>query len=136
MGRPVNITIIEDNPADVYLFQEALAFNEIDAALTHFPDGADAVEALEADQTGWQPPPDIVFIDLNMPRVSGFDVLKKLRETPRMAGVHAVIFTSSQAVEDRERANELRADRFIRKPSDLRGFFSIVDSTVRDLRVH
>jgi CheY-like chemotaxis protein len=71
----IRIVIIEDNPADLRLFKEALRFFEIEAEVTHFPDGVTAVATMQSQQAPWNPPPDLVFLDLNMPRVSGFDVL-------------------------------------------------------------
>lgn len=129
----MRIVIVEDNPADVLLFKEALAFHGIEADITHFPDGLAAVTALESEQDVWRPPPDIVFLDLNLPRLNGFEVLRMLRDTDQGSHVRVVIFTSSQAPADIEKAHTLRADRFLRKPTDLLAFFDVVSSTVREL---
>jgi CheY-like chemotaxis protein len=129
----MRIVIVEDNPADVLLFKEALAFHAIEADVKHFPDGLAAVTALEAEAEAWRPPPDVVFLDLNMPRLNGFEVLKILRGRPEGAAARVVVFTSSQAPADMENARALRADRFLRKPTDLLTFFDLVSSTVREL---
>jgi two-component system, chemotaxis family, response regulator Rcp1 len=128
----IRIVIIEDNPADLRLFKEALRFFEIEAEVTHFPDGVTAVATIQSQQAPWNPPPDLVFLDLNMPRVSGFDVLTMLRSTPAYAETPVAIFTSSQAPADIDRAEELRASRFLQKPTSLRDFFNVVSSTVRE----
>jgi CheY-like chemotaxis protein len=128
----MRIVIIEDNPADFRLFKEALSFSGIDAEVSHFADGLAAVSAIESWRAPWHPPPDIVFLDLNMPRISGFDVLALLRSSPAGAAIPVAIFTSSQAPADIQRAAELHANRFIRKPTALHEFFSVVASTVRD----
>jgi CheY-like chemotaxis protein len=128
----MRIVIIEDNPADLRLFKEALSFSGIQAELSHFPDAVAAIATIRSEQAPWKPPPDLVFLDLNMPRVSGFDVLALLRSTPAYSETPVAIFTSSQAPADRERAAQLQASRFIRKPTSLRDFFNVVTSTIRE----
>jgi CheY-like chemotaxis protein len=128
----MRIVIVEDNPADLRLFKEALSFSRIDAEVLHFADGVAAVETIRSEQAPWNPPPDIVFLDLNMPRIGGFEVLELLRSTPGCAAIPVAIFTSSQAPADMERAAELQASCFIRKPTGLRDFFEVVSATVRD----
>jgi two-component system, chemotaxis family, response regulator Rcp1 len=129
----MRLVIIEDNPADVRLFREALKFSKLDVELEHFADGIAAVAMLRSKGTPWNPPPDVVFLDLNMPRLSGFEVLEILRDTPECDRVRIVVFTSSQSPADVERAAKLKADRFVRKPTELREFFAVVDSTMREL---
>ena|SRR5688572_11757441 len=128
----MRIVIVEDNPADVRLFTEALRFSGIDAEVSHVADPMAAVAAIRSGHEPWVPPPDIVFLDLNMPRMSGFDVLSLLRSTPASAAVPVAIFTSSEAPADVDRAAELQANRFIRKPTALQDFFDVVRSTLRD----
>jgi two-component system, chemotaxis family, response regulator Rcp1 len=129
----MRMILIEDNPADVRLIEEALKFSGMAVDIAHFPDGLSAVAKLRSREEPWQPPPDIVFLDLNMPRLSGFDVLETLRGTPECAAIPIVIFTSSQSPADVEKAASLKVDRFVRKPTELREFFTVVSSTVRDL---
>lgn len=128
----MRLLIIEDNPADVRLFREALEFSGINVELNHFADGITAIATLQSTEEPRNPPPDVIFLDLNMPRVSGFEVLEILRGTPAFDGIRIVVFTSSQSPADAERAAILKADRFVRKPTELREFFSVVGSTVRD----
>jgi CheY-like chemotaxis protein len=129
----MRIIIIEDNPADVHLFKEALKYSGIHAQVDHFPDGLTAVAKLRLREEPWNPPPDVVFLDLNMPRLSGFEVLEIIRDTPRCGDIRVVVFTSSQSPADAERAAQLNAHRFLRKPTELREFFTVVGSTIRDL---
>ncbi|HYP13423.1 MAG TPA: response regulator [Bryobacteraceae bacterium] len=129
----MRIVVVEDNPADFRLFKEALTFLGIAADICHFPDGVTAAAAIRAEQAPWKPPPDLVFLDLNMPRVSGFEVLELLRSTPDCAAVPVAVFTSSQAPSDADRAAKLNADRFLRKPTSLREFFDVVEGTIREL---
>ena len=129
----MRIIIIEDNPADVRLFKEALKFSGIEVELSHFGDGMTALAMLQLREGPWNPPPHVVFLDLNMPRLSGFEVLEVLRGTPVCDGVRIVVLTSSQSPVDAENAARLKADRFVRKPTELREFFTVISSTVRDL---
>ena len=129
----MKILIIEDNPADVRLFREALKSSGIIAEVSHLPDGVVALATLGTSGEPWTPPPDVVFLDLNMACVTGFDVLETLRDTPKSATVPVVVFTSSQSPQDRENALRLKADRFLRKPSDLREFFNVVSTTISEL---
>ena len=129
----MRLVIVEDNPADVTLFMEALRFHKITADVSQFQDGASAVATLQSNRTLSTPPPNLVFLDLNMPRVSGFDVLRLLRGIPECAGVPVAVFTSSQSPVDTENARKLGANRVVRKPTDLREFFDVVSLTIREL---
>jgi two-component system, chemotaxis family, response regulator Rcp1 len=131
----MRLVILEDNPADVRLFREALNFAKIDVEVNHIRDGISAIAMLRSKEGPWDPAPDIVFLDLNMPRLSGFEVLEILRGTPECDSVRIVVFTSSQSPADAERATRLKADRFVRKPTELREFFTVVGSTVRDMAI-
>jgi CheY-like chemotaxis protein len=129
----MRIVLIEDNPADVRLFREALLSSKIEAKLDHFPDGAAAVASIRVAAEPWTPLPDVVFLDLNMPCVDGFDVLAFLRSTPQYVDVPVAIFTSCASPVDKERALELGANRFVVKPATLRDFIDVVSSTIREL---
>ena len=131
MGK-VQIVLIEDNPADVFLVRLALKENGIDCDLTTFENGWAATQVL-CQQDG--PPadplvPDVILLDLNTPGADGFDVLVRLREDPRLANVKIAILTSSQAETDEIRAHLLGATRFIQKPSHLNDFLSTVGQAV------
>ena len=127
----MRIVLIEDSPADVRLFREVLLSSGIDAEVVHLPDGEAALANLRSAGTAWSPRPDLVFLDLNMPRVGGFEVLQKLRNTPGYADVPVAIFTSSRSDLDRHKAAELKADVFIVKPTTLGEFFEVVTLTIR-----
>lgn len=130
----MRFVIIEDNPADVLLMKEALRHAGITAEISHFADGAGAVEAMRGNDKTWSPPlPNLVLLDLNMPRVTGFDVLRELRSTPRLEQVPVAVVTSSDSPRDIEEATRLGARRYIRKPVDLHEFFETVGTAVREM---
>jgi CheY-like chemotaxis protein len=130
----MRFVIIEDNPADVLLMKEALEHEGIKAEISHFSDGADAVQAMRSNHATWaDTPPSLVLLDLNMPRVSGFDVLREIRGTPRLQHVPVAVVTSSHSPTDMAEATRLGASRYIRKPVDLHEFFAMVGNTVRGI---
>jgi CheY-like chemotaxis protein len=133
MGSVMRLVVIDDNPADVLLIKEALRFNHIDARVSQFDDGRPALESLRQQRDPWIPLPSLVFLDLNMPHVHGFDVLKELRSTSETAKVPIAVLTSSQSATDIEHAEELGATRVLRKPTDLLQFFAVISNTVNEL---
>lgn len=119
------ILLVEDNPADVLLLREALASNEIEAEIQVARDGEEAIRLIDAIDESQLPCPDLIVIDLNLPRRSGFEVLARVRASWKCGKKPAVILSSSTAVADRERAANLGASTYIRKPSSLKEFLSI-----------
>ena len=92
------IYIIDDNPADIELVRLAFAENGIAVRCAAFRDGIEALVQLETAL------PDLVLIDINMPLVEGFTVLEAMRAMPRLAGIPAIMMSSSRAEHDRQRA--------------------------------
>jgi two-component system, chemotaxis family, response regulator Rcp1 len=128
------IVLIEDNSADVLLFEMALKENDIPYALTRFKNGKDALDSLcTEDGAKAQFHPDAILLDLNTPRSDGFEVLRILRQTPHLADVPIAIITSSQARGDRHRTSLLGAVRYIEKPSQLNEFIATVGIAVREI---
>jgi DNA-binding response OmpR family regulator len=117
MANPVRILLAEDNPADVYLIEEALREHEVDFKLDVAQDGEQALAVLADGIAKF----DVVLLDLNMPKRGGSEVLEKLRgnSTP------VVILTSSDSPADRMQAMELGATHYIRKPTGLDEFLAI-----------
>ena len=128
------IVLVEDNPADVLLVEMALQENHILYEMTRFEDGEEAVQAL-CEQGGKLRGlhPDAILLDLNTPRSDGFDVLSKLRGSPRLADVPIAIISSSQAKSDKHRTRLLGAIRYIEKPSQLEEFLGTVGKAVKDM---
>jgi chemotaxis family two-component system response regulator Rcp1 len=119
------IVLVEDNPADVGLVQEALYEHEVRYALTVLMDGARALELIDRLDRERMPCPDLMLLDLNLPKKGGFEVLEHLRASVQCHAVPVVILTSSGAQEDRDRAAKLGATRYIRKPHRLDQFIQL-----------
>jgi len=130
--KSFRIVLVEDNPADVFLVQKALAAASVDHALTQFTSGTEAVRVLCSPEEPHGPVPDAILLDLNTPRTDGFEALRALKETPRLAGVPIAILTSSRARSDKHRASIL-GTRYIEKPSQLEEFLSTVGQAVKDM---
>jgi CheY-like chemotaxis protein len=115
------ILLGEDNPADVYLIKQALDENGIHYAIQVASHGAEVIAAINNPETL----PDLVVLDLNLPRHDGLEILRLIRENLKFKGVPVVILTSSDSPKDRTAASLYGADCYIRKPSNLEDFIAI-----------
>jgi two-component system response regulator len=130
----VRIVLVEDNPADVYLIKKALQENNIACEVTCFEDGEDALAALlPAGARANALLPDVILLDLSMPRSNGLEVLNALRAAPTLVDVPIGILTSSEAPADQQRAALLGATLYIRKPTRLDDFLHQVGQGVKEL---
>jgi two-component system, chemotaxis family, response regulator Rcp1 len=128
----MQILLVEDNAADVYLVQQALLEHGLNHDLTVTRDGDEALRLIEhADNSDTVPCPQVILLDLNLPRQDGLTVLKRVRESTKCTRTSVVILTSSDANKDREQAADLGAIYF-RKPFELEDFMSL-GSLVKDL---
>lgn len=121
----LNVFIAEDNPSDVYLIREALKEHGLRFQLNVVEDGEAVLRAFQEFGSDSSPCPDIVLLDLNLPKSSGVDALPKLRANPACAQVPVLVLTSSESPTDRANAEKLGATRYFRKPSDLDEFLAI-----------
>jgi len=122
----LRLLLIEDNPADSNLVEEALAEAHLDYILELLDDGSAALEfiaTLDADPAG--PGPELILLDLNLPKVNGEEVLKRIRSSPKCKSAKVIIISSSDAPADRERAMRLGASDYFRKPSSLDQFMEL-----------
>lgn len=120
------ILLIEDNDADVYLFQKALMTAEVKFALTVIGDGAEALAFVRREgKYSERPVPDLVLLDINLPKSGGIHVLRAIRETENFLKVQVAIVSSSASPQDRDQTEKLGVDRYITKPADLEGFLQI-----------
>jgi CheY-like chemotaxis protein len=114
------ILLIEDNPADADLVEEALDEARLDYNLSILRDGAQALEFIERLDSGLSTEcPDLVLLDLNLPKVSGEVVLERMRLSPKCGRAKVLVISSSDAPADRARVMQLGASDYFRKPSTL-----------------
>ncbi len=121
------ILLIEDNPGDVILIKEALKEGRALNNLTVLGDGEAALSFLRKEgEYKKSLRPDLVLLDLNMPRKDGREVLAQIKTDPELKNIPVVILTSSEAQQDIINAYNLQANCYITKPVDLKKFFSVV----------
>jgi CheY-like chemotaxis protein len=125
-ARTFDILLAEDNPADVYLFRQALLGAGIDFRLTVIEDGREALAFARRDgEYAGVSIPDLAVLDLNLPKFGGIEILEALRRNDELKRVPVFIMTSSAEPRERARAVELDVERFITKPPDLADFLQI-----------
>lgn len=115
---------MEDNPADVLLIREALEEHSIRADIYVLSDGEKAVRFVESEAKDL-PNPDLIILDLNLPRKTGKEVLQHIRASEKLGAVRVVVLSSSDAPRDMEESFRLGITRYIRKPSSLPEFMKI-----------
>lgn len=127
--RPIEILLVEDNPGDVDLTREALIGAKVRNNLHVADDGAEALDFLFRRGThSTAIRPDIILLDLNLPKKDGREVLAEIKRDPSLADIPVVILTTSEADEDILRAYQLHANCYISKPVDFTQFLRIVES--------
>lgn len=128
-SRAVEILLVEDNPGDVLLTREALAEGKVRNHLHVAADGVQAMAFLRREgEFDGAPRPDIILLDLNLPRKAGREVLAEIREDPQFAALPVAIITSSPAEEQVLAAYNTGVNCYINKPIDLAQFMKLVRS--------
>ena len=128
-GRPIQILMVEDNPDDIELTVEALKDARVANHLTVVRDGEEALSYLRCRGKYAQAVrPDLILLDLNMPRKNGRDVLRDIKNDPKLKRIPVVILTTSQAEEDILHTYDLHANCYITKPVDFNQFLKVVRS--------
>jgi len=122
---PYSILLIEDNTADVGLVREALKEHKVQGELLVISDGACAIRFIEDLAAQTMDCPDLVILDLNLPKRSGREVLESMRKNPRCKNTTIVVLSSSDALEDKADASNLGAHHYLRKPSRLIEFLDL-----------
>jgi chemotaxis family two-component system response regulator Rcp1 len=113
---PFEILLAEDNPGDVLLFREALNSRELPCNVVVAADGQKAITLLEGNGS-WRP--DLIVLDVNLPKHNGDAVLRHVRRQPQLKGVPVIMLTSSPSPTDRAAAIDLGANLYLQKSSDL-----------------
>ena len=123
----IDILLVEDNLGDARLTQEALKESKMLNNLYHAKDGVEAMEFLRKEgKFKDMPTPDIILLDLNLPRKDGREVLAELKAMPRLKNIPVVVLTTSDAEQDIVMSYNLHANCYITKPVDLDKFIDIV----------
>jgi CheY-like chemotaxis protein len=124
-GPLIEFLLIEDNPADVRLTVEALKDARVPNRLHVARDGVEAMRMLKGDAV---PRPDLILLDLNLPRKNGREVLAEIKQDEALRHIPVVILTTSQAEQDAVQSYRLGANAFITKPAEIDRFFEVIRS--------
>lgn len=125
------LMVVEDDPGDLQLLREAVADVLPDCILEVFPDGDAALRHLEAVRLGDAPPPDLVLLDLNLPRRNGTEVLKIAKADAVLKALPIVVLSTSSAPADVTRCYDLQANSYVVKATSFAEFVADVDGLVR-----
>jgi chemotaxis family two-component system response regulator Rcp1 len=124
---PIEILLVEDNPGDVRLVQEAMRAAKMRNRMSVVEDGVDAMAFLRREgHFADAPRPDLILLDLNLPRKDGREVLAEVKADPQLRRIPVVVLTTSQAEEDVLRAYDLHANCFVTKPVQFEQFMQVV----------
>jgi CheY-like chemotaxis protein len=124
---PLGVLHVEDDPGDVLIAQEALRATRLESRLTVVADGVEAIAYLRKEN-GYTDAerPDLILLDLNLPRKSGHEVLAEVKADPQLRQIPIVVLTTSGATEDVVRSYDLHANVFVTKPVDFDHFADVV----------
>jgi len=127
IGKPVEILLVEDNPGDVRLTQEAINDGKVRNNMHVAEDGVEAVAFLRrAGKYADAPRPDLILLDVNLPKKDGREVLAEIKTDEDLKRIPVVVLTTSKAEQDIFRAYDQHANCYITKPVDLDQFITIV----------
>ncbi|HXP29184.1 MAG TPA: response regulator [Solirubrobacteraceae bacterium] len=123
----ISVLLVEDDPGDVMLIREAFAENKVGNVLSVVNDGVEAMRFVRGEgEYSSLERPDLVLLDLNLPRKSGAEVLAEIKGDPSLSTIPVVVLTTSQAEEDVLRSYEMHANAYVTKPVDFERFGEIV----------
>jgi CheY-like chemotaxis protein len=124
---PIDVLLVEDDPGDTLMIREAFADNKVRNSLTCVTDGVEAMRFLRReDEYADAPRPDLVLLDLNLPRKDGREVLAEIKADDELRSIPVVVLTTSQAEEDVLRSYQLHANAYVTKPVDFDRFIHVV----------
>jgi CheY-like chemotaxis protein len=125
--RPIEVLLVEDDPGDVLLTKEAFSYNKVGNRLHVVHDGEQALMYLRGEGAyEAMPRPDLILLDLNLPRVDGFEVLHEIKNDPELRIIPVVILTTSEAEQDILKGYNLHANAYVTKPVDFDQFIHVV----------
>jgi CheY-like chemotaxis protein len=126
-GTPIEVLLVEDDPGDVLMTQEAFEEHKVRNRLSVVTDGTEALAYLRREgRFADAVRPDLILLDLNLPRRDGREVLREVKNDPSLRQIPVVVLTTSQADEDILRSYELHANAYVTKPVDFERFIAVV----------
>ncbi|MEU0436214.1 response regulator [Streptomyces sp. NPDC006290] len=126
-GTPIDVLLVEDDPGDELMTREAFEDNKIGNTLHVVRDGEEALDFLyRCGAHADVPQPDLILLDLNLPKYDGRQVLEKIKSDPALSHIPVVVLTTSAAEEDILRSYKLHANAYVTKPVDLHQFIAAV----------
>jgi CheY-like chemotaxis protein len=126
-ARPIEILLVEDDPGDVLMAREALEEGKVANRLAVVPDGIEAMAYLTCEgQYADRTRPDLVLLDLNLPRKGGLEVLEEMKADPSLRRIPVVVLTTSDAEKDILSSYDMHANAYIKKPVDFDQFVAVV----------
>jgi CheY-like chemotaxis protein len=124
---PIDILLVEDDPGDVLMTQEAFEHHKIRNSLHVVSDGVEALQFLRGEAPYENTPrPGLILLDLNLPKKDGREVLAEIKAEPRLRTIPVVVLTTSEAEEDVLRSYDLHANAYVTKPVDFERFVEVV----------
>lgn len=128
-AQPIEILLVEDSPSDVDLTREALEDTKVHNNLSVVGDGVEALAFLRKEgQFADAPHPDLILLDLNLPKKDGREVLAEIKADPTLRRIPVVVLTTSEAEQDIVESYNLHANCYVKKPVDLDAFIHVVRS--------
>ena len=125
--RAIDVLLVEDDPGDVLMTQEAFEHHKVANRLMVVNDGVAAMEFLRRQgEYADAPRPDLILLDLNLPRMDGREVLAELKEDAALRSIPVVVLTTSEAEDDVMRSYSLHANAYVTKPVDFERFIEVV----------
>jgi CheY-like chemotaxis protein len=125
--KPIDVLLVEDDPGDTLMIREAFADNKVRNRLSCVTDGVEALAFLRREGAYAEAPrPDLILLDLNLPRKDGREVLEEVKADPELRTIPVVILTTSEAEEDVLRSYSLHANAYVTKPVDFERFIAVV----------
>ena len=125
--RAIDVLLVEDDPGDTLMIKEAFADNKLRNRLSTVADGVEALAFLRREGTFAEAPrPDLILLDLNLPRKDGREVLEEIKADPELRTIPVVVLTTSEAEEDILRSYDLYANAYVAKPVDFERFIEVI----------
>jgi len=127
MLNAIDVLLVDDDPGDTLMIREAFEHNKVNNALDCVADGVQAMQYLRREgEYANAPRPDLVLLDLNLPRKDGREVLAEIKSDPELTTIPVVVLTTSHAEEDVLKSYQLHANAYVTKPVDFERFIEVV----------